>query len=394
MSNYIVLIDENGQPYIAHSLWGRVSSGAQKAYGTAKSGVGRGVRTAHKYLLKVGEGAKAQYAYTKEEVDRLMGRGRQKAEEMSRKLESHAADARDKISSRSADIKDRASNAFNNARDIIEAAPNRAKEAAQNYSARTAAALKRHGSETLGAIKNVAERVKDAAGVDERERAEEAWSKVDSKSSKSDWEKAEKAQSDYRKTPLGAIDYAKERAWEIATGQDGTAKEIAADLARRASEKAKETVGKAKEQIDAAAEKVKESARDKLGYDEKERMEAAQKEFEEKREDGIRLTEEREPIFEAYHGYVSEMEQKYGPDYQSKMTDSERTKLQKLDSELTDISEKWWDATIVQMHPSHILVDPTDEPTTLWDKVESAKREYQETPLSKIEDFMSRIKRK
>lgn len=63
--DYVVLFDENGKPYVAHSAQGSVNSGVRT--------VGKAT---HKYLLKVGEGAKARYAYTKEEVDALLGRGK------------------------------------------------------------------------------------------------------------------------------------------------------------------------------------------------------------------------------------------------------------------------------------------------------------------------------
>ena len=58
--DYIILIDENGQPYIAHGWWDGAKSGAKKVF----SGIKNAGSTAHKYLLKVGEGAKAQYAFS------------------------------------------------------------------------------------------------------------------------------------------------------------------------------------------------------------------------------------------------------------------------------------------------------------------------------------------
>ena len=93
--DYIVLIDENGQPYIAHGLWSRVKSGARSA----------GSR-AHKYILKVGEGVKARYAYTKEEADALLGRGRKAASSASEKVKSGAKKASESIRSGSTKLKD------------------------------------------------------------------------------------------------------------------------------------------------------------------------------------------------------------------------------------------------------------------------------------------------
>lgn len=53
MGDYIITYDENGQAYIEHAFWNRKGQ-------TKKN---------HKYLLKIGEGVKARYFYTKAEVD-------------------------------------------------------------------------------------------------------------------------------------------------------------------------------------------------------------------------------------------------------------------------------------------------------------------------------------
>lgn len=58
MNDHIILVDETGQPYIAHA------------------GFGRGIRQNHKYLMKIGEGAKARYLYTQAEVQAYMRGGR------------------------------------------------------------------------------------------------------------------------------------------------------------------------------------------------------------------------------------------------------------------------------------------------------------------------------
>lgn len=45
--DYVILVDENGQPYLAHKFGDR----------------------AHKYLMKIGEGVKARYFYTQQEIE-------------------------------------------------------------------------------------------------------------------------------------------------------------------------------------------------------------------------------------------------------------------------------------------------------------------------------------
>ena len=90
MSNYYIGVDEHGTPYIAHSF--------KSAYRKAKSGVKSAGKTAYKYLLKIGKGAKAQYAYTKEEVDRLLGRGRSAVKSAGAKVKDAADSAARSIS--------------------------------------------------------------------------------------------------------------------------------------------------------------------------------------------------------------------------------------------------------------------------------------------------------
>ena len=109
------------------------------------------------------------------------------------------------------------------------------------------------------------------------------------------------------------------------------------------------------------------------------------KEVQDKYEEGLRLTEEREPIRKAYYDYDTEMFQKYGVNYEDKMTPSEKAKYDKLGKELSDISEKWWDATIRQMHSAAYRSDPT-----LRDKLDDAIAEYQNTPLG----MLDKLKRK
>ena len=69
--DYILLFDQNGSPYIAHaSLSGmrQRAAGALKAAGSAaagaagavKQGVGRSVRTTHKYIQKIEENGKTR----------------------------------------------------------------------------------------------------------------------------------------------------------------------------------------------------------------------------------------------------------------------------------------------------------------------------------------------
>lgn len=98
---YSILIDENGQPYIAHSLWERVKSGAGKAASTVKvagtkasSAAKSASSRAHKYIEKIGEGAKARYFYTQEELRAFYDRGKAAASSTADKAKSAAKSGR------------------------------------------------------------------------------------------------------------------------------------------------------------------------------------------------------------------------------------------------------------------------------------------------------------
>lgn len=84
MNDYYIAIDENGQPYIAHA--GMISN----AVSTVRNGVGRGVRQNHKYLMKIGEGTKARYLYTQQEVQAYMRGGRKALDQMAKNTKENA----------------------------------------------------------------------------------------------------------------------------------------------------------------------------------------------------------------------------------------------------------------------------------------------------------------
>lgn len=77
-NDYIVLIDENGQPYIAHGWRDSVRSAASAARNAA-SGVGRGVREKVKYIEKIVDKGKTRYFYTQDELKAFYNNTRNRA---------------------------------------------------------------------------------------------------------------------------------------------------------------------------------------------------------------------------------------------------------------------------------------------------------------------------
>jgi hypothetical protein len=94
---------------------------------------------------------------------------------------------------------------------------------------------------------------------------------------------------------------------------------------------------------------------------------------------GLELAAEREPMYQAYHDFDNEMLEKYGANYKEQMSESERAKYEKLDSDLSEISELWWDALMRQMYPATY-----GHEDTLTDKLNQAEAEFRNTPLGKL----------
>lgn len=354
---YIMMVDENGQPFICHAGMFQKAGNAIKSAGTAAAnavrgvGRGRGTRQNHKYLMKVGAPEKPRYLYTQEEVRAYLQGGRRalnnavdkagqtaknavntakntakktvettkgvanKLKESTgipakRRLEESTAayDKADKewnkayetaLSTgqsrsnlqwekdengewRKRELNDEQQKRLNAAKaaekragDKLDDATKKIADAADAY-IKDYTAYKDSPMEKVdnavntakNAVNKAVDVVKDKAGVDERKRAEEAWDKVPRRVSSDDKEaveafrKATEAQKEYRKTPLGAAEYAKERAYEIASGQDGTAKEIAEKVAGKAKEKATEAIDNAKSKYDRMRDEFKEKAED------------------------------------------------------------------------------------------------------------------------------------
>lgn len=209
--DYILSVDENGFPYLEHALFGNRKGSS---------------RQNHKYYTRVEDKGRWRYFYNPEEF-RVWSQGGKKVsntEKMKQGLQK----------------------------------------------------LKDAGTT---AAKNAVEKAKDVAGFDEREAAAKAWSKVPKAVSSGDkkamaaFAEANKAQDAYRRTPLGKAEYLSERAKEIATGQDGSVKDVAKKLAEGTKSKIdrmKDEFRKKKEAEESPKEEPKADAKfDRLKAHEK-----------------------------------------------------------------------------------------------------------------------------
>ena len=299
-NDYIILYDETGQPYIEHiSLRGAYSSAKNKigsvynaarakAAGVKNYGVGRGVRVNHKYIAKIGN----RYIY----------------------------DAKELAAAKAKQAKGAVTNAAKNAK---------------------------------GTVNKVKNKVKDIAGVDERERRDAADKEVTRVGNTTNWRrskeydsavaKAEKAQKEYDRTPLGMIDTAKDYA------------------------------NAGKYHATNAANKVKDKVKDIAGVDERERMTEAKNALDSKKAEGAKKRAE-------FDKYKDDMIDKYGDNYQSKMSKAESKHLDKL-------GDEYWDGLVRQQHNK----TRSAKEDTLKDKYDQAKAEYGRTPLGTVDYYKKKL---
>ena len=224
-NDYIVLIDENGQPYIAHGWSDRIRSAPAAARNAARTAG----RKATKYIEKIVDKGKARYFYTQDELKAFYNNTR-----------------------------GRASNAVNQAKNAARRAASTAKEKAKDIL----------GYDERERMKDAERRFNNAADNRERtttyrlNKAEAAHTKEVDET----YEALKKTRAEYRNTPLAFI----EGLSEMAKDASDTIGSAAATIASNAKTKVEdlkdfaETVpGRAKEvasNVRTAASNAREAA--------------------------------------------------------------------------------------------------------------------------------------
>lgn len=225
--DYVILIDENGQPYIEHSVFSK-----------ARDAVKSAGRSAHKYVAKIGEGAKARYFYTQEELKAFYNRGKKALSDASGLTARRQVQATARVagaSSNSPGTRKAAGRAYADAvakyartplgrietfmqdplgntkrgAERVGAAARSGAEAVRSGASKAAGAVRSGVSKAAGAVRGAAERVGDWAGVDERRALNDAVDKY----SGSNWftrdineHQLNRSWNDYLKTPLGRLE--------------------------------------------------------------------------------------------------------------------------------------------------------------------------------------------
>ena len=151
------------------------------------------------------------------------------------------------------------------------------------------------------------------------------------------------------------------------------------------SDKMKTAFRQLKEAGTDAAVKV----RDKVAPQHKERLDAAEKKLRKAEKDLLdnnrRADTLKKDWFEAqkkFNDYDASMFKKYGKDYKSKMSAAEKNKHKEYHSDLSEKAEAGWNAAVVQPHSGTDSKRPT-----LKDKVNSAKREYDDEADYSLKEF-------
>lgn len=165
---YMILFDQNGSPYIAHaSLSGMrqrtagalrsARSAVGSAAGAVKKGVGRGVRTTHKYIQKIEENGRTRYFYTQEELKAYLAEKKAAAQQTVNKAKEKARAGMGEAQEKASKARTRAEqigNEFKNkASDTVQTAK-RYGEAVKNYTNAQTNGLKDATSDAVESAKN------------------------------------------------------------------------------------------------------------------------------------------------------------------------------------------------------------------------------------------------
>lgn len=142
-------------------------------------------------------------------------------------------------------------------------------------------------------------------------------------------------------------------------------------------------------QLKESGAEVATNVRDKIAPQHKERMEAAEKNLREAKinlsENNIHAHALKRDWFSAkdkFDDYDTSMLKKYGRDYKSKMSDTEKNKYNEYYDDLSEKAEAGWNASVVQNHSGTDKNHPT-----LKDKPNAAQRVYDDEADYSFSEF-------
>lgn len=166
--DYIIMFDENGQPYLAHSIGSRLSSGYARVKQTAGN-AGRATNRAVKYIMKIpnafANGA-SRYFYTQDEI-RAFQRERQANRDL-KKVQNTKDQTKKALKTERANVSAFVANKrANEARTRVQENRQELAKTVKNRAEIAKNAVSTYGKTKLGevktAVKNTSENVKDAS---------------------------------------------------------------------------------------------------------------------------------------------------------------------------------------------------------------------------------------
>lgn len=214
--DYVILFDQNGSPYIAHaslSEIGQRTSGALRAAGSAaagtvRRGVGRGVRTTHKYIQKIEENGRTRYFYTQDELKAYLGEKKAQAQQVADKT-------KEKVRAGMGAAQEKASKARTRAEQISNEFKNKASDSLNEAKASASAYKEYQDASKQASDENFSEASKD--------RMKKAWSELQKHPAGMKAEMARRKVAEAGEAVENASDDVKEKASEVASNAKETA---------------------------------------------------------------------------------------------------------------------------------------------------------------------------
>ena len=226
---YMILFDQNGSPYIAHASLSEMrqrTAGALRsarsavgsAAGAVKQGVGRGVRTTHKYIQKIEENGRTRYFYTQEELKAYLAEKKAAAQQTVNKAKEKARAGMGEAQEKASKARTRAEQIGNEFKNKASGAVNEAKASARAY------------KEYQDAGKQASDENFSEASKD---RMKKAWSELQKHPAGMKAEMARRKVAEAGEAVENAADDVKEKASEVASNAKETARKAKEEIQQK-----------------------------------------------------------------------------------------------------------------------------------------------------------------
>ena len=289
-SDYYIAFDSSGEHYIAHA-WGK-----------------RGANQSHKYIAKIGEGPKARYFYTPEELRAFQMGGRQKAQNAVNTAKQKTANTVNKVKEKASDTagRIRENSTLLNVGNQYSAAqrahknskssdPETAKWGKKGYEENNSLGGKAYKAQQKAteAVKSTAQKLNEKTKSTSDKMREEF--KKTRENAKDETYAAISRLSGDKVFPEGPDDKSTQKEREIENGKSIVNKYL--DKAENVSNKMKSTSDRMKEEFRKTKKAASDKVKDIAGVDERERRDKAVEKYEQSIKDKERASDVRDRAF-------------------------------------------------------------------------------------------------